>query len=148
MSWIGEIILDRSSDPKDPSIVEVGDFAFFGEGTVRIENRAFKKKEPIDFHFGGNHAFRDSGSKRLTVWTAAGERFVFEFRDSLSGGRWIRWTPRAVDDSGTPDGDAVASTSDSVWLWIHDLVANVLGAIGWLLIGLAIVVLLIGLAGK
>jgi hypothetical protein len=137
MSWFGEIILDRVTDPKDPQVIEIGDLAFFSSGESRIENRAFSPKDPIDYYFAGNHAFREIGSRRLTVWTAGGERFVFEFRSSLSGGRWIRWTPRAVDDTGTPDPDAMPSFSDQAVITLQDLWANLVGLFGWMVLGLA-----------
>jgi hypothetical protein len=138
MPWFGEIILDRVADPKDPRLVEIGDLTFFVSGECRLENRAFPHGEPIDYYFSGNHAFREKKSRRLTVWTASGERFVFEFRNSLSGGRWIRWTPRAVDDAGTPDPDAKPSAGDAAILSLQDLWANLSGLASWLLIGFAI----------
>jgi len=138
MPWFGEIILDRVADPKDPQVVEIGDLTFFSSGECRLENRAFSRKDPIDYYFAGNHAFREKNSRRLTVWTASGERFVFEFRNSLSGGRWIRWTPRAVDDAGTPDPDAMPSVSDCAVISLQDLWANLVGLVSWAIIGLAI----------
>lgn len=137
MAWHGEIVLDRPQEPEDPTVAEIGDLAFFGDGSVRIGNRAFKKQEPMDYHYPGGHAFRDAASKRLTVWTADGERYVFEFRGSLAGGRWIRWTPQAVDDVGTTTSDAVASRRDAVVLWASDAWANLAGAFNWLLVILA-----------
>ena len=137
MAWHGEIVLDRPQEPDDPTVVEIGDLTFFGNGSVRIGNRAFKKREPIDHHYPGGHAVRDAGSKRLTITTAYGESYVFEYRGSLAGGRWIRWTPQAIDASGTTDPDAEASHRDAVLLWMSDAWSSLTGAFQCLLLILA-----------
>ena len=62
---------------------------------------------------------------------------MFEFRGSLAGGRWVRWTPQAVDAAGTTTPAAVASRRDAVALWASDLRANLAGAFQWLLLILA-----------
>jgi hypothetical protein len=137
MAWHGEIVLDRPQEPDDPRLVEIGDLTFFGDGSFRIGNRAFKKREPVDYPYQGGHAVRDAGAKRLTITTANGELYVFEFRGSLAGGRWVRWTPQAVDAAGTTTPAAVASRRDAVALWASDLRANLAGAFQWLLLILA-----------
>ena len=58
MTWHGEIVLDRPQKPEDPKVVEIGDLAFFGDGSLRIGNRAFKKQEPVDYHYAGGNAVR------------------------------------------------------------------------------------------
>lgn len=144
MAWHGEIILDWVNKPDDPRVIEVGDFTYFDDGSFRVENRAFKKKEPIDCHFAAGHVFREAGSLRHSIWTPSGERFVFEFRPTLSGNRWIRWTPRAVDEVGTPDADATPSLRDRAILSIQDAAANLVGAVGWIIFALAVLGLLLG----
>lgn len=133
MAWHGEIVLDRKQEPDDPTVVEIGDVTLFGDGSLRIGNRAFKKQEAIDYHYTGGHAVREAGSKRLLITTSDGERYMFEFRDSLVGGRWIRWTPQAIDATGATAVDLKPSRTDAVVLWASDVSANLTGALQWLL---------------
>lgn len=125
-----EIILSPSvGDSQAPDYVDEGDFRFFTNGTFRFSNRTYPDKQALDVYHCGFHVYRDKGSRRIAIWASGGEKIIIESEKTWSGFRWLRWTPRAMDESGTPDPDPRPTRTVALVLFVTRMWQNLVGGV-------------------
>jgi hypothetical protein len=148
-----EIILSPSvGDSEAPDYVDEGDFRFYTNGTFRFSNRTYPDKQALEIYHCGFHVYRDQDSRRIAIWASGGEKIVIESEKTWSGFRWLRWTPRAIDESGTPDPDPRSTRTVAIVLFVTRMwqnlvggVAIVYGAMILLMVALVVIATLVGL---
>ncbi len=148
-----EIILSPSvGDSEAPDYVDEGDFRFYTNGTFRFSNRTYPDKQALEIYQCGFHVYRDQDSRRIAIWASGGEKIIIESESTWSGFRWLRWTPRAIDESGAPDPDPRPTRTVAIVLFVTRMwqnlvggVAIVYGAMILLMIASVVIATLVGL---